>query len=74
VALTSWFNCFPSYGFLLCVPPGREPDCLAAFAARDLAAAVVGTLDDTGELALQAGAERITALRLDQHQVTGLPR
>lgn len=74
VALTSWFNCFPSYGFLLCVPPGQEPGCLAAFAARDLAAAVVGTLDDTGELALRAGAERVTALRLDQHRVTGLPR
>jgi uncharacterized protein len=74
VPLTSWFNCFPSYGFLLCVPPGCEPDCLAAFAGRDLAAAVVGTLDDSGELALRAGGERVTALRLDEHRVTGLPR
>ncbi len=74
VPLTRWFNCFPSYGFLLCVAPGREPDCLAAFGDRGLAAAVVGTLDGTGELALQAGIERVTALRLDEYRVTGLPR
>ncbi|GEL20868.1 AIR synthase related protein [Pseudonocardia asaccharolytica] len=74
VPLTRWLNCFPSYGFLLCVPPGREPGCLAAFAARDLAAAVVGTLDDTGELALRSGPQRATVLWLDEFRVTGLPR
>ncbi len=74
VALTRWLNCFPSFGFLLCVPPGREDECLAAFAGRDLAAAVVGVLDDTGELALRSGAERATVLRLDEFRVTGLPR
>jgi Selenophosphate synthetase-related proteins len=74
VPLQSWLNCFPSFGFLLCVPPGREDECRAAFAARDLAAAVVGTLDDTGELALSHGDERATVLRLDEFRVTGLPR
>ncbi|MFC5996301.1 AIR synthase related protein [Pseudonocardia hispaniensis] len=74
VPLTRWLNCFPSYGFLLAVSPGREPDCLAAFAARDLDAAVVGTLDDTGELALRSGAQRASVLRLDEFRVTGLPR
>ena len=53
VRLAQWLNCFPSYGFLLCVPPGRQQECIAAFAERELAAAVVGTLDDSGELALQ---------------------
>ncbi|MHA6796203.1 AIR synthase related protein [Pseudonocardia bannensis] len=74
VPLTKWFNCFPSYGFLLCVPHGREEACLAAFAERDLAAAVVGRLDDSGELALRSGDDRATVLRLDEFQVTGLPR
>jgi selenophosphate synthetase-related protein len=74
VSLVRWFNCFPSYGFLLCVPPGRESECLAAFAGRGLAAGVVGTLDDTGELALRSGAERVTVLKLDEYRVTGLPR
>lgn len=74
VPLTKWFNCFPSFGFLLCVPAGREAECLAAFAERDLRAAVVGTLDDSGELALQRGDERELVLRLDEFLVTGLPR
>jgi len=73
VALSRWLNCFPSYGFLLCVPPGRESACLAAFAERDLAAAVVGTLDDSAELALCRGTERALVLRLDEFAVTGLP-
>ncbi|HVL85422.1 MAG TPA: AIR synthase related protein [Pseudonocardia sp.] len=59
VPLTAWLNCFPSFGFLLCVPPGREDECVAAFAARELAAAVVG--------------ERAVVLRLDEFRVTGLP-
>ncbi|MGE3285792.1 MAG: AIR synthase related protein [Pseudonocardia sp.] len=74
VPLTRWLNCFPSFGFLLCVPTGREHGCLAAFAARDLAAAVVGTLDDTGELVLARGDERATVLQLADFRVTGLPR
>lgn len=74
VPMRRWLTCFPSYAFLLCVPPGRERECLAAFAARELAAAVVGTLDGTGELALRRGPDRVTALRLDADRVTGLPR
>ena len=74
VPLVRWLNCFPSFGFLLCVEPGREDECLAAFAARDLAAAVVGTLDATGELALTLGDARATVLDIDAFRVTGLPR
>lgn len=74
VPLTRWFNCFPSFGFLLCVPAGREPECLAAFAERDLAAAVVGTLDDTGTLALSRPDEHVEVLSLHDFRVTGLPR
>ncbi len=74
VPLTRWLNCFPSFGFLLCVPAGREAACLAAFRERELAAAVVGTLDGTGELALRAGGDRATVLDLATYRVTGLPR
>lgn len=74
VPLIRWLNCFPSFGFLLCVPPGREDECVAAFTARDLAAAVVGTLDGSGELALRTGDERATVLRLAEQRITGLPR
>jgi uncharacterized protein len=71
--LTRWFNCFPSFGFLLCSPAGREAECCAAFESRGLAAAVVGTLDDTGELVLRLGDTRAPVLRLDEFRVTGLP-
>jgi hypothetical protein len=56
------------------VPAGREDECLAAFASRDLAAAVVGELDGSGELALRVGERREPVLRLDGFRVTGLPR
>jgi uncharacterized protein len=74
VPLTGWLNCFPSFGFLLCVPRGGEDECVAAFAKRELAAAVVGTLDVGGELAVRSGAEQVTVLRLADTPVTGLPR
>jgi uncharacterized protein len=74
VPLVRWFNCFPSFGFLLCAPAGREEECLAAFAERDLAAAVVGTLDDTASLALHRGDERVEVLNLRDRPITGLPR
>ncbi|WP_232663350.1 AIR synthase related protein [Pseudonocardia sp. TRM90224] len=74
VPLTRWLNCFPSFGFLLCVPTGRVTECVAAFESRELAAAPVGTLDGSGELAVRAGAERANVLRLADVRVTGLRR
>ena len=74
VPLTRWLNCFPSFGFLLCVPSGREQECLAAFAERDLAAAVVGELNGTGELAVTTGGAIATVMRMADFRVTGLPR
>jgi uncharacterized protein len=74
VPLTWWLNCFPSYGFLLCVPSGKEDACVAAFAERGLAAAPVGTLDGSGELAVSAHGTRLPVLHVDELPVTGLPR
>ncbi|MCE3550304.1 AIR synthase related protein [Pseudonocardia sp. RS11V-5] len=74
VPLVRWFNCFPSFGFLLCVPAGCEEECLAAFGERDLTAGVVGTLDDSAVLALTRGEERVEVLDLNATAITGLPR
>lgn len=74
VDLVPWLTCFPSFGFLLCAPPGREDELVAAFAARDLAAAVVGELDDSGVLALRRGDETAAVLDLRTESVTGLAR
>ena len=72
VTLREWLLCFPCFAFLLCVPAGVEGECLSAFAGRGLAAAVAGTLDDTGELRLHAGGRSGVAFDLSRESVTGL--
>ena len=74
VAMKDWLTCFPAYGFLLCVPQGREADCLAPFHARGLDAAVVGMIDKSGLLALRSGEVEVTVLDLTSDRVTGLAR
>ena len=74
VALDRWLMCFPCYAFLLCVPPPREAECLRAFAERGLAAAPVGTLDDTGALRVGSGGQAATAFDLSRESVTNLGR
>ena len=67
----SWLLAFPSYGFLLSVAPARSGQALAAFAARGIAAAVVGRVDGSRRLTLCAGAERATLWDLNQAPLTG---
>ncbi|WP_433786360.1 AIR synthase related protein [Actinomycetospora sp. CA-101289] len=74
VAPAAWLTCFPSFGFLLCAPDGREDEVLAAFRDRDLEAAVVGRIDDTGRIGLRRGAATATAYDLTRRAVTRLPR
>jgi len=74
VTVERWVTCFPCLAFLLCVPPGREADCLNAFGCRGLAAAPVGTLDDTGELKLSSAGRTETAFDLSRESVTHLAR
>lgn len=73
VGLVEWLGCFPCVVFLLCSPPGREKDCLAAFWDRGLAAEVIGTLDDSGELRISSGGATATVLDVRSEPVTGLP-
>jgi uncharacterized protein len=74
VDLAAWLTCFPSFGFLLCVPPGREADCAQPFADRGLHAAVVGRIDDSGLLSLQLARACATVLDLTVDDVTRLGR
>src|SRR5206468_12336466 len=48
-------NACPCFAFLLCTPPGREQDCARPFLERGIRAAVVGTLDRSGVVALASG-------------------
>lgn len=74
VAMQDWLTCFPAYGFLLCSPPERASDCLTAFHERDLDAAIVGRIDETGILGLRSGDRQATVLDLAAEGVTGLAR
>jgi uncharacterized protein len=74
VSLEQWLCCFPCFAFLLCVPAGEEPRCLRAFAGRGLAAAVAGTVDDTGLLQLCLAGRVATAFDLGTESVTNLAR
>jgi selenophosphate synthetase-related protein len=74
VSLEQWLCCFPCFAFLLCVPAGQEAVCLRAFAGRGLAAAVTGTLDDTGLLRLRLAGQVATAFDLGTESVTNLTR
>jgi selenophosphate synthetase-related protein len=72
VTLRQWLTCFPCFAFLLCVPAGAEGECLRAFAARGLAAAVGGAIDATGELRLHHAGQSGVAFDLSRESVTGL--
>lgn len=74
IDLADWLVCFPSFGFLLCVPPGREAECTAAFRDRGLAAAAIGEIDDSATVVLRSGTETVTALDIAAEPVTGLAR
>lgn len=55
VPLERWVTVFPTWGFLLCVPPDRVAACVDAVTARGLGCDQVGTLDDSGRLRARLG-------------------
>lgn len=74
VTVEQWITCFPCLAFLLCVPPGREEECLRAFGRRGLAAAPVGVLDDSGALRMSSAGRTETVFDLSRESVTNLAR
>lgn len=66
-----WLLAFPSYGFLLSVPPAHSAAVRAAFAARDIAAAVVGQVDPDHRLVLANGDDRAMMWDLAEAPLTG---
>jgi len=55
--LLRWLTAFPSYGFVLSLRPGTTAPALARFAARGLAAAVIGEVTATPEVWLRHAGE-----------------
>lgn len=58
VPLADWLQAFPSFGFVLSVPPAHVAAVCARFHERGLAAAAVGQVDDGHALHLVHGPDR----------------
>lgn len=52
---------FPSYGFLLAVPPRSVAAVMGRFAARDLACAAIGICEERRQLRLRDGSDEVIA-------------
>lgn len=72
-SIEQWLLTFPSYGYVLAVDPLRVDDAVGEFTGRGLAAAVCGTFDDTGVLALGSGERTAVAWDTNAAALTGLP-
>jgi AIR synthase-related protein len=66
-----WLLTFPSYGFLLSVPPAQAAAVVATFRERAIEAAVVGRVDDSRCLTLASGSERVPIWDLAAAPLTG---
>jgi AIR synthase-related protein len=71
VAWATWLQAFPSYGFLLAARPSDSARLCAAFAARNIDAAVAGRFDSTRRLTLASGDARETLWDLADAALTG---
>jgi uncharacterized protein len=56
VALERWLLTFPSFGYLLAVKPWNTGEAIARFAARNIAAAAVGTVSRGTRVTISNGA------------------
>lgn len=72
VELHRWLTCFPNYAFLLTTPVDRVEACRRMFQERELAAEMIGVVDDSGILALTAGEHTVQVLDLHTDTITGL--
>jgi len=60
VALERWLLTFPSFGYLLAVKPRNVAETIARFTARNIAAAVVGTVSHGSRVTISDGASTET--------------
>lgn len=64
-------SAFPSYGFILSVPPRHVDEVIARFRGRDLACAAIGRCDDTQRLVLEGGGNHALAWDFRREAVIG---
>jgi AIR synthase-related protein len=67
----TWLLAFPSFGFLLSVPPAQADAVVAKFAGRGIAAARIGRVDASRRLTLEADGESALLWDLGAQPLTG---
>ena len=73
-ALDRWLATFPSFGFLMSVPPDRAPSVRSRFTVRGLACEAVGRVDASRALHLSSGGEEALLWDLAERPFTGFGR
>jgi AIR synthase-related protein len=71
--LGRWLRAFPSYGYLLAVPPGNAATVSAHFAARDIACDSIGQLNTGHEVSIRNGDAQRVVWDLAREPLTGCP-
>jgi AIR synthase-related protein len=71
IPLERWLLAFPSFGFLLSVPPGNVAAVISRFSARGIAAAAIGVTDASRVVRLRNGAEDGIFWRFDEDPLIG---
>ena len=71
VALERWLLTFPSFGYLLSVKPWNVAETLARFAARGIAAAVIGAVSHGSRVSIGDGASSETIWDFAQAPLIG---
>jgi hypothetical protein len=74
VALERWLLTFPSFGYLLSVKPWHAAETIARFAARDIAAAAIGSVSQGSRVTVSAGAASETIWDFAQKPLIGADR
>jgi len=72
--LEKWLLSFPSYGFLLSVPPENVPKLRHLFSTEGLACEVIGEITSGHQLMLQAGDESLVFWDFSDNALTGFNR
>jgi selenophosphate synthetase-related protein len=72
VSLARWLGSFPSFGFLLAVAPEHCGEVIAAFCARDIAAAEIGEVRAGSSVMLARGGETAVVWDYGARELLGL--
>ena len=72
VAVERWLKTFPSYGYLIAVDPADAPSALQLFAARDLHAAKIGSVEGGARVALRSAGREAVVRDWAEQRLMGL--